>query len=169
MNTIKYENYPFWVVALSNLVSFLIYAIGAFIMFQSGILWLVLYLLYIAFFEIRLLRGHCTVCYYYGRKCAFGKGKLSGLFFKKDDPRKFCQKQLTWGDLIPDLLVSLIPVVIGVILLIRDFSWLILLFMIMLIILASAGTGFIRSSLACKHCKQLDLGCPAAELFNKNK
>jgi hypothetical protein len=169
MNPIKYENYPFWVIIFSNLVSTIIYGIGAFIVYKLGIIWLILYLLYIAFLEIRLLRWHCTVCYYYGKECAFGKGKLSSLFFKKGNPQEFCQKQLTWEDLIPDFLVSIIPVVIGIILLIRDFNWLVLSLMFTLILLSSAGTGYIRTSLACKHCKQLDLGCPAAQLFNKKK
>lgn len=169
MNEVKYENYPFCVIAFSNLVSIIIYGIGAFIVYQLGLLLFVLYVLYIAFLEIRLLRCHCTICYYYGKKCAFGKGKLSSLFFKKGNPQEFCQKQMAWKDLIPDFLVSIIPLVIGTIILIRDFNWLILSLMITLILLASAGTGFIRSSLACKHCKQLDLGCPAAQLFSKNK
>ena len=168
MEITKYENYPFGAVLLSNLVAVSIYGIGAFIIYQLGVVWLILYLLYIAFLEAKLLL-HCKGCYYYGKACAFGRGKLSCLFFKKGDPQKFSQRKLTWKNLIPDFLVSIIPAVIGIIILVRDFSWLVLSLLAILFLLTSAGNGFIRGSIACKHCKQLDLGCPATRLFNKKQ
>ena len=33
------ENYPLWMVFIANLLSFLIYGIGAYILFQFGIIW----------------------------------------------------------------------------------------------------------------------------------
>jgi Co/Zn/Cd efflux system component len=77
--------------------------------------------------------------------------------------------KITWWNIIPDFLVSVIPVVIGVILIVKDFNWLILSLIVILLFLSSAGNGFIRGSFACKHCKQKTLGCPAAELFNEKK
>ncbi len=90
-----YEEYPPWIILFSNLVSLAIYAIGAFVMYRIGIVWLVLYILYIALLEIRVLRKSCVNCYYYGKNCAFGKGKLSCLFFKKGNPAKFSKQQIT--------------------------------------------------------------------------
>jgi len=164
----KYENYPFWIIALSNMLSISIYAIGAYIIYQAGIIWLVLYLLYILFLEIKLLI-HCANCFYYGKYCSFGRGKLSGLFFKKGAANKFCQKQMTWKDMIPDLLLSLIPMVLGIIFLIMDFNWLLLSSVAAIFLLSSVGNGFIRGSFACKYCKQQELGCPADRLFNISK
>jgi hypothetical protein len=40
---------------------------------------------------------------------------------------------------------------------------------IMLVLLSTIGNSFVRGSLACRYCKQRDLGCPAEQLFNKNK
>ena len=165
----NYENYPLGIVLMSNLLSILIYIIGAFILYQIGIIWLILYIMYILILEFRLIRGHCTNCYYYGKNCAFGKGKISSIFFKKGDLNKFCKMQITWKDLIPDFLVSLIPIIVGIIVLIIDFSWLILVLIILLVILTSFGNGFVRGQLACKYCKQKELGCPAEKLFNKKK
>jgi hypothetical protein len=69
----------------------------------------------------------------------------------------------------PDFLVSLIPLGVGIGALFCRFSWLRLLLVIALAGLATVGTGFIRSQLACKHCQQRELGCPAHQLFSKTK
>jgi hypothetical protein len=113
------------------------------------------------------MRRSCTNCYYYGRLCAFGKGKLSAIFFKKGNAKKFTQCKITWKDLIPDFLVSIIPSLAGIWLLIIHFNFLILSSVIWLVLLTSAGNSFIRGSLACKHCKQREIGCPAEKLFKK--
>jgi hypothetical protein len=132
-----------------------------------GIWWAVLYLLYCGFIETRLLRRSCVNCYYYGRLCAFGKGKLSALLFKKGDPEKFAQDQIRWLDLVPDFLVSIIPLIAGIVLLATSFNWVILVLLVVLLALSSGGNAFIRGSYACKYCKQKELGCPAEKLFNK--
>lgn len=164
-----YENYPFCVVFLSSLVSIAIYLIGAFIIYQVGFIWLILYLAFIGALEFRLLKGHCVNCYYYGKTCAFGKGRISSIFFKKGDEKKFCNISITWKDMVADFMVSLIPLIIGIILLIRKFNWVMLLLLIMLFILTFAGNALIRGKLACKYCKQREIGCPAEKLFNKKK
>jgi len=164
-----YENYPFWIVFFSNLVSIAIYLIGAFIIYQIGLIWLILYLIFIGILEFRLIKGHCINCYYYGKTCAFGKGKISSIFFKKGDVGKFCKKHMTWKDIVPDFMVSLIPAIIGIILLIKDFNWILLSLVLILFILTFVGNGIIRSQLACKYCKQRKLGCPAEQLFDKKK
>ena len=76
-----YEQYPTGIVIASNLLSFFMYLIGAFLVYQVGIIWVMLYLLFIILLEFRLPGGHCVDCYYYGKTCAFGKGRLSGMVF----------------------------------------------------------------------------------------
>ncbi|MBU0578923.1 hypothetical protein KKE34_05495 [Patescibacteria group bacterium] len=164
-----YENYPAWIVVISNLISFSTYFIGGFIVYQIGSLWLALYILYILILELKLLGGHCVNCYYYGKICAFGKGRLSSLFFKKGESSKFCKNKMTWKDIVPDFLVSVIPIIVGIISLIIHFNWLILFFMVLLFILGFSGSAIVRSQLACKFCKQRKLGCPAEKLFEKTK
>jgi len=162
-----YERFPFSIVSLSNGLSISIYAIGLYILAQCGIWWAVLYLLYCGVFEIRLLRYHCVNCYYYDKVCAFGKGKLSALLFKKGDPQKFAEKEVKWLDLVPDFLVLIFPLIGGIVLLVMDFNWIILILMVVLIALSMGGNAFIRGSYACKYCKQKELGCPAEKFFNK--
>lgn len=161
------ESYPWWMVVLSNLVSLGIYGLGSYVIYQVGWPFMAVYLAFIAALEIRLLKGHCVHCYYHGKRCAFGKGKLSGLLFKAGEPGHFTGMKLTWWSLLPDMLVSLVPVVVGIIVLIDDFSWWVLAAVVLIVVLASAGNSFVRGRLACKHCKQRELGCPAEKLFQK--
>jgi len=164
-----YDNYPCWIMLISNLVSLAIYIIGAVIISKLGLVWLVLYLLYIVWLEIRIMTHSCVNCYYYGKYCAFGKGKISSWFFKKGKKNGFTNRNITWKDIIPDFLVSIIPLIVGIILEILNFSLWLLVLMVILFLLASVGTGFVRGSLACRFCRQKELGCPAEKLFNKNQ
>lgn len=167
--THRFENYPIRIVILSNLVSFSIYGLGCFIV--SGLGWAIMlaYLLFILIFEIRLISSHCTSCYYWGKTCGFGKGRISSWFFKRGDPTKFCAKDMTWKDMIPDIVLSLIPIVIGITLLILKFNMILLSSLLLLSLLTTFGNGYVRGELVCKFCKQKELGCPAEKLFNKEK
>lgn len=161
-----YESYPGWMVVLSNVLTISIYIIGAFILYGLGIIFTVLYLLFCLFMEIRLIKKGCVNCYYYGKTCAFGKGRLSSYLFKKGDPELFYQEEVSWYAVLPDFLVFLIPLAGGILLLFINFSWITLILILNIVILSLGGNPFIRS-LSCKHCQQRELGCPAAELFNK--
>jgi hypothetical protein len=162
-----HDNFPFWIVVLSNSVSILIYLSGFMISLSLNWIFSILYLVFILTLEIRLLCKHCTNCYYWGMTCGFGKGRLSSLFFKKGDPSRFCEKGVTWKDMIPDLLISLIPLMIGIVLMIIRFDFILLSAVIILIAMTTAGNGFIRGNLVCKNCKQREIGCPAEQLFSK--
>jgi hypothetical protein len=162
----KYENYPIWIVILANLVSIAIYALGFLIIHRLGLFFSLLYLLYILILEYRLIRKHCTSCYYWGKTCGFGQGRLSSWLFKKEPISKFCATKMTWADMIPDILVSLIPFVIGIIQLIIKFDLILLSALLLLLFLTTSGNGFIRSKLTCAYCKQKELGCPADALFH---
>lgn len=164
-----YEEYPLRIVAVSVLLTLAIYFLGAVILYRVSAVAAVVYLCYIAWLELRLMGGHCVDCYYFGKRCAFGRGKLSCLLFKKGDPQKFSRMNLTWKSMIPDMLVALIPVLAGTALLFREFDWTLLGMIVALFLLSSAGNGFVRGTLACRHCKQRETGCPAEKLFNKER
>jgi len=76
---------------------------------------------------------------------------------------------MTWKDMIPELLIALIPLVMGIVMLIVNFKIIILAAVILLILLTTAGRGYIRGSLTCRFCKQRELGCPADKLFSKKQ
>jgi hypothetical protein len=117
--------------------------------------------------EIRVLIMSCRDCFYYGKLCAFGRGKICSLLFKKGSPERFKMKKITWINLVPDFLVSIIPLVIGGFYLVRSFTWLRLSLVVVLVIMAFPVTGFVRGSISCKLCRQKVMGCPAVQLFTK--
>jgi len=163
-----YEQFPWPLVLLCVAVNILIYAIGAYLIAPLGIIIVALYLLYCLWMEIRVSIMSCRDCYYYGKRCAFGRGKICSLFFKKGSPERFKKKKISWINLVPDLLVSLIPLAIGGFYLVQSFSWLRLSFILVLVMIAFPVTGFVRSSISCKFCKQKEIGCPATQLFAKD-
>ena len=167
-NNEAYDNFPLWIPLLSCVLSLSIYALGTYIFSQLDFFFTVLYLMFCLWVELRILKGSCVNCYYYGKTCGLGRGKLCALLFKKGNPEKFAEKEISWKDLIPDFLVLIFPLVGGIIILIRDFTWLIMALMVILAMLWFFGNALIRGSLACKFCKQKELtGCPAEQLFNK--
>jgi hypothetical protein len=166
-NSENFENYPFWIVAVSNSPSILIYIFGIIIMAQLGWAAAILYVVYFIILEFRVLKNSCVNCYYWGKICAFGKGIISSQFFKKGLILHFCSNELTWQDLIPDLLIPAIPFLTGIILIFVDFKFITLIAMALIAFLSTKGNEYVRGKLACFYCRQRELGCPAFELFNK--
>lgn len=164
------DSYPLRVVFLSNLVAVSIYGIGAYLLWKLGLLLAILFLVYCLALEIRVLKISCVECYYYGKACAFGKGKVCALFFRRrGGPEEFARHEISWLTLVPDFLVGVFPIVGGIILLVKDFSWLPLVLVLVFLVLATAGNGIVRGAFACKYCKQREIGCPAERRFGKGK
>jgi len=163
----SYDRFPRRVVALCAGVSILIYALGAALIAPLGAVFAALYILYCLLLELRVCLMSCRDCFYYGKRCAFGKGKLGSRLFAKGSPGRFKEKKISWMHLMPDFLVSLIPLAAGVFLLAHSFAWPRLILVAALAILAFPVTGFVRSSIACAHCRQREIGCPAMQLFEK--
>lgn len=164
-----FEKYPLSTVLITNGISLLVCIIGVYLVWQLGMAWGILFIVYLLDLEFSAYKHGCSCCYYYGKRCAFGRGKIALFLVKKDNPKKFCQGKVTWKNLSPVILGSLIPVLAGIILLIKDFNWLILV----LTIIPIANWFFINrlvySKLVCLHCKQGRLCCPANDFFSKKQ
>lgn len=169
MDERRFESYPVWIVLVSQAVSLSVYGLGAFVLVGFGPIAAVAYLGYCAFVEVSVLRGSCRHCYYYGKLCSFGRGKLCSLLFKPGDPQRFLEREPSVRDILPDLLVPAIPVLGGVALLVQDFRWPLLVSVLCIVALATVGTGLVRGLLSCPHCAQRELGCPAEQLFSKQR
>ena len=169
IQTKSYQNFPWWIPLIAIFVSIIGYSIGAVILGGFGIIFSILYLFYCIGAELLVILRSCKDCWYYGRICGLGKGKIAPLFVKKGDTKKFVDKEISMIDMIPDFMVVILPLIGGVILLILDFSIMVLVLMVILAILFFGGTAFIRGTFVCKYCKQKDIGCPAYAIFNKKK
>jgi hypothetical protein len=74
---------------------------------------------------------------------------------------------ITWKDIVPDFLLFTIPLLAGIALFIHTFRWILLLLIIALFFLGFIGNALIRGQIACRYCKQREIGCPAQRLFEK--
>jgi hypothetical protein len=160
-----YENFPAPTVAVSVLVTITIYALGAMVLLGLGPVAASAYLIYCALFEVRVMKNSCVNCCYYGKVCGLGRGKISAYLFPPGDPGIFGCMNFTWTALIPDMLIMLLPLLGGVILLVRSFSWMVAAGMVLLVTLGLGGNAFVRSRIACKYCRQRENGCPAEQFF----
>ena len=167
--TKTYEKFPVRIVLLSNLVAISIYAIGAYILAGFGIVFAVLYLFYCLWIELKVPRRSCVDCYYYGKVCGFGRGRLCSTLFKKGDTQRFVEKEISWSSILPDFMVFIFPVIGGIILLLSGFSWLLVTMLAFVVVLYLGGNAVIRGTFACKYCKQREIGCPAEKLFRKEE
>jgi hypothetical protein len=141
------------------------YLLGAFILSGFGIVASFLYLGYCAFVELSILRKSCVHCCYYGEVCGLGRGRLCSLLFEQGSPESGLDRDISARDLVPDILVSAIPLLGGIVLLVGGMSWPVLVAMVMILLLASAGNALVRGRIACRHCAQGGLGCPADGLL----
>ncbi|HSB34136.1 MAG TPA: hypothetical protein VLG39_06750 [Nitrospirota bacterium] len=126
-----------------------------------------IYLLFCLGNEVHIMTASCVDCYYYNKWCAFGKGKAAALLFKRGDPQRFLTKTTSLKELTSDMLVVLFPLVGGIALLIKNFSWLTVISIACLLAFSLGGNYLIRSRVACAYCKQRELGCPAEQFFSK--
>jgi hypothetical protein len=168
MNNQIYDEFPLSLVLFCIVVNISIYMVAVYLIAPLGNIFIALYLLYCLWMETRVLIMSCRDCYYYGKLCAFGRGKICSLLIKKGSPERFKRKKITWINLVPDFLVSLIPLLIGGFYLVQSFTWLRLFCILVLVMLAFPVTGFVRGSISCKYCRQKEIGCLAVQLFTKN-
>jgi hypothetical protein len=66
------------------------------------------------------------------------------------------------------MLVLFLPLIAGIALMIRNFAWGMAVLLLALLLLSFGGNYLVRSQIACKYCKQRELGCPAEQLFGGN-
>lgn len=162
-----YENYPLWSVLIDNLVSYSVYAAGLYLLYLVQPVIALLFIPYLIYIEASIYREGCRYCCYYGSICHSGKGKIAPLFIKKGDPKKFTEKSVSFKDFIPQMLVSVAPIVAGIYLLIQSFNWIILSITLWPLIIWFLGNPIIFGTLACPHCRQAEIGCPVYEMFSK--
>lgn len=162
-----YEKYPLASVLISNLVYLSIYVIGIYLLYLIYPIFSLLFLIYILIMEYSIYKSGCSCCYYYGKRCAFGRGKIAPIIVKRKNPKEFCKKQVSFKKLIPSLLIVFIPVIAGIYLMIQDFKWEILILTIWILAINFIGNPIIYGNLACPHCKQGRTCCPACEYFMK--
>lgn len=165
-----YDCYPIHLVLMISILQVAVYLTGAYIMFRLHLAAGILYVAFIVFLEGSVCREGCRNCYYYGKLCAFGRGKIAGLILKRGDPREFSKRELGWKDFVPQILVVLIPLIAGIAIMVsRGFDVWILCAMIYPLLSWFCLNPWIYGNIACAHCRQGRKCCPALRFFSKEK
>ena len=113
-NQKTYNSYPLRTVIFANILTLAVYSTGAHTMFTPDLIAGISYVVYLVLLERHFFKEGCIHCGYYGKSCAFGKGIIAALFFKRGDPKKFCERELGFKNFIPQALVTLVPLIVGV-------------------------------------------------------
>lgn len=107
----------------------------------------------------------CTKCYYYGKWCPIGWGKLAALLFRKGNMEDFGKSigvklaPMTYG------LLTLVPLVCVVVSMTQDFAIPKVIVLVGLL-LHSVYSGAISRRSSCKNCR-MRLACPGCAVKNE--
>ncbi|RKY16366.1 MAG: hypothetical protein DRP63_05515 [Planctomycetota bacterium] len=155
------ERYPASRVVWQNLFFVVWFGVGVVGMLPLQVLGFpivsVLYALFLVITLLFVVRKHlCTHCYYYGRMCSTGWGRLSAAMFKKDSGSyRFGVRfaGITW------MFATVTPIIGTIVALVIDYSLLSLLFLIVFILLTPINIISHRND--CRKCKMRFI-CPAS-------
>ena len=160
------ENYSRKIICMNLLLTFLSYFIGTLVIYSFNLIAGIFYVILCILTIILSLKLRCSYCFYYGKRCGFGFGVLSKILFSQGESKEFNNSKNIIPVLVFSLGTSFIPVVIGIVLLIVNFSVFHLIYFILYILVAFLPNFFARSKV-CKHCEQSKLGCPAFDKISK--
>lgn len=155
------DEYPKSAIILANLTMVLWLVLGTVASWFFSPVAAAIYILIAVSIVIFVLRKLvCTNCYYYGKWCGTGWGKLAALFFKQGDIGKFGTSAgikiapLTYG------LLTIVPVILVLISLIIEFT-VPKVAVLVLLLAVSFYSGAVSRGKACKQCKMRN-SCPGA-------
>ncbi len=154
-----YESYPWWWIVGQNAALVIYFTIGYLVLSPLKIsnfpLVSVAYILFLYVMIIFVLRKHlCTHCYYYGKWCSTGWGKLSSILFKEksgDYQLGVKLAGITWG------IAAGLPLLLGILAIALEKR--VLLLWILFTMLTPPVIYFHK--LSCKTCRMRDR-CPAS-------
>ncbi len=157
-----FEEFPLIRIVFTNVLMVFWIALGTIAcgFFNNLLGWIYLFCTLLVIFVV-LRKTVCTHCYYYNKWCPAGWGKLSALLFSKADMNRFdtCLgvklAPVTYG------LLLLIPLVFGILGLIRQFT-LFKIIVLILLVLTAVYSGTVNRKKACANCK-MKLICPGGK------
>jgi len=151
-----YENFPLKIVKIRAGIAGAILVTGTIATGTLNVFFGVLYLLYSIIIVLRIAAAVCNKCYYHGKWCDSGLGKLSGLISSRGSVSAFAGKARKTTLFL--VAMVLFPLLCGFAAVFSDFSVLALFGFLGFI--ASLGAFiYTNSKMACVNCKMAGI-CP---------
>lgn len=164
----KLENYPIKIVCISATLTILSYLLGTVVLYVLHPFLGILFLLLAVSTIVVSMKLRCTHCYYLGKYCNFGLGKLAAILFKKGDPSEFRNPRKVIVTAILSFGTLLLPIIAGVVLIIIDLSIENIGLLLVYILFGILPNFFVRGNF-CEKCVQGQLGCPSYEQMIKRR
>jgi hypothetical protein len=164
----RLECYPLRIVCISASLTIISYLAGAFIIYFFNPVLSAFYLILAALTLVVSMKLRCTHCYYFGKFCNFGLGKLAKFFFRKGEPSEFRNHKKVIITAILSFGTMLIPVFIGILMLVTDMTISNLGLLLGYILIGIAPNFLVRGNF-CDKCMQGQLGCPSYERMIKSR
>ncbi|MFX0124475.1 MAG: hypothetical protein ACFFAE_12605 [Candidatus Hodarchaeota archaeon] len=164
----KLENYPFRIVCVSAILTIISYLLGTLVLYVLHPVLGILFLLLAVFTIIVSMKLRCTHCYYHGKFCNFGLGKLAAVLFKKGESTEFKNPKKFVPTAILSFGTMLLPIFAGIGLILFDFSLVNLGLLLLYILFGILPNFFVRGNF-CNKCMQGQLGCPSYEQMIKGR
>ncbi len=151
------DNYPAHIIVIRWIILLLAFALGIYVLLEFHHMLAIVYIVYASLaLTLILSLSRCGSCFYHGRFCNTGWGKIAAYLFKKGDESKYVDRydyaiflHLLW--LIPLLAAALQAIRKRNVLALAIFAAYLLTLFVEKIIL---------KKLCCKRCHQRDF-CPA--------
>lgn len=160
------ENFSLSSIAVVNFVTYSGIACGSLLYYKMHFVLMLLFLAMSIKNELQILLKGCKNCYYFGKRCATGKGAIAKLIgIKKGNEKIFACRKFTMKQFLPSILATNGAIVMGIVLCIFKFSWMNLGLTFYMIVNSYYLNGKMHDSkLMCNSCKMKDF-CPAQKFF----
>ncbi|MFX1516675.1 MAG: hypothetical protein ACFFC6_10220 [Promethearchaeota archaeon] len=166
--TEKLEEYPIKIVCISATLTVISYLLGTIVIYVLHPILGLIFLLLAVTTIIVSMKLRCTHCFYIGKYCNFGLGKLTAILFKKGEPDEFRNPKKVVPTAILSFGTMLLPVIAGIGLIFFDFSLINIGLLLIYILLGILPNFFVRGNF-CEKCMQGQLGCPSYDQMIKGR
>jgi len=157
------KDYPWYIILLRWVFTSIIFALGIYISYHLNQMLSLVYVIYCVFgLTLVLPLSRCIYCYYHGRWCNTGWGKIAGYLFNKGDEEKYLGKFPFSILLYP---FWLLPLLVGALQVLRQRNLVSLALFLgygLLLFLEKV----ILKLVACQNCRQRTF-CPALPFREK--
>jgi uncharacterized membrane protein YccF (DUF307 family) len=152
-----YENYPKHIIAIRWLILLIAFALGIYVLLDLHYMLAIVYILYsLIALTLILPLSRCVSCFYHGKFCNTGWGRVAFYLFKKGDESKYVDH---YNYAIFLHLLWLVPLLIALLQLVRKRNILALSILVTYLFILFLEK-IVLKKLCCKRCHQKEF-CPA--------
>lgn len=152
-----YENYPKPIIIIRWLILVTAFVLGIYVLFEIHYTFAIIYVIYsVVALTLILPLSRCASCFYHGKLCNTGWGKIAAYLFKKGDESRYVD-YYNYATFLH--LLWLVPLLVALLQLVRRRDIFVLsIFVLYLLILFIEKV--VLKKLCCRRCHQKEF-CPA--------